>query len=145
MIYLKKFEGFDYRFQEDFREFCQTHLAYLLDDYHMFIGANYFSLKMYSEDTEEGISQELEDNNPEIVDTILDPRLFKWDSIKDYFITFINHLSREYTIKNIEFFGFPKEATESYTVERYHYEVNEILEDDSDIITLIYSISIRVS
>ena len=79
MKHLKRFN--ENNNEEDLKDFCETHLAYLLDD-------NNFELNVdsFNDHTQGGIYRgqiRIENNEG-----------FKWDDIKDYFIPFLIQLDK---------------------------------------------------
>lgn len=79
MKYIKRFN--ENNNEEDLKDFCETHLAYLLDD-------NNFELNVdsFNDHTQGGIYRgqiRIENNEG-----------FKWDDIKDYFIPFLIQLDK---------------------------------------------------
>lgn len=90
MKYLKKIFENDLYSQVDeveLRDFCETYLAYLLDD---------TNFKIEVIDTEKWDSYII------WLGKTLNPRIqpFKWDEIKDYYIPFATMLSREYDLND---------------------------------------------
>ena len=90
MKYLKRiFENDLYNQVDDveLRDFCETYLAYLLDD---------TSFKIEVIDTEKWDSYII------WLGKTLNPRIqpFRWDEIKDYYIPFVTMLSREYDLND---------------------------------------------
>jgi hypothetical protein len=88
--YLKKiFENDLYKQvdSDELQDFCETYLAYLLDD---------TSFKIEVIDTEKWNSYII------WLGKTLNPRIqpFKWDDIKDYYIPFVTMLSREYDLND---------------------------------------------
>jgi hypothetical protein len=131
---------FTFEFQEELKDFCETHLAYLVDDYSVRIYTNTMSLKRFDEQNDNQIYASLVDCNEEIVDTIDDPRNFNWDNIKNSFIPFIQHLSKQYNIGKIYFYGYPSTNSECMS---YTYTLQQVLDDDN-IVPVIYSIFLRI-
>ena len=151
MRYLKRFnesrhevltnpKRFTFEFQEELRDFCETHLAYLVDDYSVRVYTNTMSLKRFNEQNDNQIYASLVDCGEEIVDTIDDPRNFNWDNIKNSFIPFIQHLSKQYNIGKIYFYGYPSTNSECMS---YTYTLQQVLDDDN-IVPVIYSIFLRI-
>ena len=131
---------FTFEFQEELRDFCETHLAYLADDgYSIGVATNTMSLKRFDEQNDNQIYASLVDCNEEIVDTIDDPRNFNWDNIKNSFIPFIQHLSKQYNIGKIYMYGYPS-TSECIS---YSYTLQQVLDDDN-IVPVIYSIFLRI-
>jgi hypothetical protein len=152
MKHLKKFnesrheiltnpKRFTFEFQEELKDFCETHLAYLVDDgYSIRVATNTTSLKRFDEENDNQIYASLVDCDEQIVDTIDDPRNFNWDNIKNSFIPFIQHLSKQYNIGRIYMYGYPSTTSECMS---YTYTVQKILDDDN-IVPVIYSIFLRI-
>ena len=72
---------------DELKDFCETYLAYLLDD---------TSFKIEVIDTEKWDSYII------WLGKTLNPRIqpFRWDDIKDYYIPFVTMLSREYDLND---------------------------------------------
>jgi hypothetical protein len=162
MIHLKKFnesrhdiltnpKRFTFEFQEELKDFCETHLAYLVDDgYSIRVATNTISLKRFDEENDNQIYASLVDCDEQIVDTIDDPRNFNWDNIKNSFIPFLQHLYRfgyrtlnvdkQYNIGKIYMYGYPDNGEEMLS---YTYTLQQILDDDN-IVPVIYSIFLRI-
>lgn len=80
MKYLKRFnESVD--FQEKLRDFCETHLAYLLDE----------GFEVVLNDLDETYDCEITIKRE-------DQRTFTWDEVKDHIVPFIIHLNKEYEL-----------------------------------------------
>lgn len=132
---------YSFEFQEELKDFCEIHLAYLVDDgYSIRIATNTMSLKRFDEQNDNQIYASLVDCDEEIMDTIDDPRNFNWDSIKNSFIPFIQHLSKQYNIGKIYFYGYPSTNSECMS---YTYTLQQVLDDDN-IVPVIYSIFLRI-
>ena len=99
MKYLKKIFENDLYNQVDeveLRDFCETYLAYLLDD-------TSFKLGVYDGDAKKWDSYIIwlgKILNPLIVTPLGRIQPFKWDDIKDYYIPFVTMLSREYDLND---------------------------------------------
>ncbi len=149
MKYLKKFNEaqhemttrkFTFEFQEELKGFCEMYLAYLIDsDYCISVYTNTISLKKFSEENDNQIYSNLIDSDDDNVDTIDDPRNFKWDDIKNSFIPFLQHLSKQYNIGRIYMYGYPS-TSECIS---YSYTLQQVLDDDH-IVPVIYSIFLRI-
>lgn len=93
---------------EELRDFCETHLAYLVDEDFVVEVSNDFTHKNF---------------HISILKEGSKYKGFTWDEIKDYFIPFLTHLSRKYEIcyESVRFNplvnGLPKTYT-SYDVDR---------------------------
>ena len=132
---------FTFEFQEELRDFCETHLAYLVDDgYSIRVNTNTMSLKRFDEENDNQIYSSLVDCDEEIVDTIDDPRNFNWDNIKNNFIPFIQHLSKQYNIGKIYMYGYSSTTSEFMS---NTYTLQQVLDDDN-IAPVIYSIFLRI-
>jgi regulator of sigma D len=132
---------FTFEFQEELKDFCETHLAYLVDDgYSIRVATNTTSLKRFDEENDNQIYASLVDCDEQIVDTIDDPRNFSWDNVKNSFIPFIQHLSKQYNIGRIYMYGYPSTTSECMS---YTYTLQQVLDDDN-IVPVIYSIFLRI-
>jgi hypothetical protein len=79
MRYIKRFN--EDNNEEDLKDFCETHLAYLLDDYNFEL-----NVESFHDHTQGGIYRgQIRLENDEG---------FKWDDIKDYFIPFLKQLDK---------------------------------------------------
>ena len=84
MKYLKRFnESVD--FEEKLRDFCETHLAYLLDE----------GFEVVLNDLDETYDCEITIKRE-------DQRTFTWDEVKDHIVPFIIHLNKEYELYKSE-------------------------------------------
>ncbi len=94
MKYLKKFnENLSSDFTLDLKEFCESYLAYLLDEgFEVDVQHRYNNTKEYKHDYHFITIKKL-------------GKLSKWEEIKDYFIPFISILSKEYKLGYITFYG----------------------------------------
>jgi hypothetical protein len=142
MRYLKRFfESFDENVLQDF---CETHLAYLLDDgYELYIGDER-GKKTISITIPSDVSDE---------DGEYDTGEFEWNNVKDHYITFLTHLNNKYNVvpyfdegwfardENdvVEFF------TNSADRVRHYYSVQEVLDDKpSELNSYLYEITVKV-
>jgi hypothetical protein len=159
MKYLKKFfESFEENVLQDF---CETHLAYLLDDgYELYIGDDR-GKKTISITIPSDVSNE---------DGEYDTGEFEWNNIKDHYITFLTHLNNKYNVVPyfdqgwfcrygqgwiyqktrdekdvVEFFtnsAGVKPGEEQY---RHYYSVQEVLDDKpSELNCDLYEITVKV-
>ena len=142
MRYLKKFfESFEENVLQDF---CETHLAYLLDEgYELYIGDER-GKKTISITIPSDVSNE---------DGEYDTGEFEWNNVKDHYITFLTHLNNKYNVvpyfdeawfardENdvVEFF------TNSADRVRHYYSVQEVLDDKpSELDSCLYEITLKV-
>jgi hypothetical protein len=154
MRYLKKFfESFEENVLQDF---CETHLAYLLDEgYELYIGDER-GKKTISITIPSDVSDE---------DGEYDTGEFEWNNVKDHYITFLTHLNNKYNVvpyfdQNsfvaydwftrdekdvVEFFtnsAGVKPGEEQY---RHYYSVQEVLDDKpSELDSCLYEITVKV-
>jgi|APCry1669188910_1035180.scaffolds.fasta_scaffold236968_2 hypothetical protein len=80
MKYIKRFN--ENNNEEDLKDFCETHLAYLLDDY---------NFELYVDDINMESMRSLSDSGQIRIENT---EGFKWDDIKDYFIPFLKQLDK---------------------------------------------------
>jgi len=80
MKHLKRFN--ENNNEEDLKDFCETHLAYLLDDY---------NFELYVDDINDDSMRSLSDSGQIRIENT---EGFKWDDIKDYFIPFLKQLDK---------------------------------------------------
>lgn len=85
MRYLKRFNESEGNFKDQLRDFCETHLAYLLDN-GFIIEINEFE----DLDGFEIIIKKEEENNRQ--------PLFTWEEVKNYIGPFVFYLDREYEL-----------------------------------------------
>jgi hypothetical protein len=109
--------------KEELQDFCDTYLAYLLDE-------------GYSIETNEMFDEYLlvlrNENRPTDVPIDSPELLFTWEEVKDQFIPFLHMLSKQYTItRSIKFWVLNKKfdrGTERPFID-YDYNLPMILED----------------
>ena len=147
MRYLKKFfESFDENVLQDF---CETHLAYLLDEgYELYIGDDR-GKKTISITIPSDVSNE---------DGEYDTGEFEWDNVKDHYITFLTHLNNKYKIVPYFDEGWftrdENDVVEFFTMtvswpgeekDRHYYSVQEVLDDKpSELDSYLYEITVKV-
>jgi hypothetical protein len=91
MKYLKRFNESQGDFQERLRDFCETHLAYLLDE----------GFEVVLNDLDETYDCEITIKRE-------DQRTFTWDEVKDHVVPFIIHLNKEYKLRILATFSVVK-------------------------------------
>ena len=122
MKHLKKFN--ESMNKEGLQDFCDTYLAYLLDDGYSIeaseIGFGEYVLVLRNGKRLDNVPVD----SPEF--------LFTWDEIKDQFIPFLHMLSKQYTIiRSIKFWSLNKKfdrGTERPFID-YDYSLPMVLED----------------
>jgi hypothetical protein len=122
MKHLKKFN--ESMNKEGLQDFCDTYLAYLLDDGYSIeaseIGFGEYVLVLRNGKRLDNVPVD----SPEF--------LFTWDEIKDQFIPFLHMLSKQYTIiRSIKFWSLNKKfdrGTERPFID-YDYNLPMVLED----------------
>ena len=110
--------------KEELQDFCDTYLAYLLDDGYSIvaseIGFGEYVLVLRNGKRLDNVPVD----SPEF--------LFTWDEIKDQFIPFLHMLSKQYTIiRSIKFWSLNKKfdrGTERPFID-YDYSLPMVLED----------------
>jgi hypothetical protein len=153
MRYLKKFfESFEENVLQDF---CETHLAYLLDDgYELYIGDER-GKKTISITIPSDVSDE---------DGEYDTGEFEWNNVKDHYITFLTHLNNKYNVVPyfdhrpthgrwftrddddvVEFFTNSAGSKPGEDQYRHYYSVQEVLDDKpSELDSCLYEITLKV-
>jgi len=121
MKHLKKFnESLN---KEELQDFCDTYLAYLLDEG--------YSIEVVS-GSDEYVLVLRNENRPTNVPMDSPELLFTWEEVKDQFIPFLHMLSKQYTItRSIKFWVLNKKfdrGTERAFLD-YDYDLSMVLED----------------
>lgn len=138
MKHLKRFnESFEQQMaREELQDFCETHLAYLLDDGYEI----YHRIFILKEDRD---SLLFALTIPSDMSTEEDPDAgeFKWNDIKDHFIPFLMHLNNNYEINGkTQFFTNTPHLTYQY------YTVQEMIDDKpSELDCYLYEIEMSIS
>jgi hypothetical protein len=143
MKYLKRFN--ENNTNEDLQEFCETHLAYLLDDgYELYIGDER-EKKTISISIPSDVSNE---------DGEYDTGEFEWNNVKDHYITFLTHLNNKYNVVPYFDGGDENDVVEFFTMtvswpgeekDRHFYSVQEVLDDKpSELNSYLYEITVKV-
>jgi hypothetical protein len=119
--------------EEELQDFCDTYLAYLLDED--------FSIDTMPRDKDLDDSEIISLKKGHRTDSMAigDPSLmFSWDEIKDHFIPFIYMLSKQYTITNLKLWNLNRGniinnkfdmAKDTRLFIDYEYSLSQILED----------------
>jgi hypothetical protein len=132
MKHLKRFnESFEQQLtREELKDFCETNLAYLLDDgYEIYVKEDRDSL-LFALTIPSDISTEEDPDAGE----------FKWDDIKDHFIPFLTHLNNNYEINGKAQF-FTNRPGETWT----YYTVKEMIDDKpSELDCYLYEIEMSI-
>ena len=109
--------------KEELQDFCETYLAYLLDEGYSIvsteIGFGEYVLVLTNGKRLDNIPID----SPEL--------LFPWEEVNDQFIPFLHMLSKQYTIIGIEFWSLNKKfdrGTERPFI-KYDYSLSMVLED----------------
>lgn len=109
--------------KEELQDFCDTYLAYLLDDGYSIvaseIGFGEYVLVLRNGKRLDNVPID----SPEL--------LFPWEEVNDQFIPFLHMLSKQYTIIGIEFWSLNKKfdrGTERPFI-KYDYSLSMVLED----------------
>lgn len=116
MRYLKLFESFN---ENEIIDFCETYLAYLLDDTTFKVRVldnrycsqgNQYSGGGVSESSDSYVlslyrerENSTSDNPLTVFDIPYKPMTFQWNDIKDQFIPFLSMLDKNYEVLNITF------------------------------------------
>ena len=133
MKHLKRFnESFEQQMaREELQDFCETHLAYLLDDgYEIYVKEDRDSL-LFALTIPSDMSTEEDPDAGE----------FKWNDIKDHFIPFLIHLNNNYEINGkSQFFTNTPHLTYQY------YTIQEMIDDKpSELDCYLYEIEMSIS
>lgn len=112
--------------KEELQDFCDTYLAYLLDDGYTILatGIGFDEYVLVLSNGKKIGTTHLRIDSPE--------RLFPWEEVKDQFIPFLHMLSKQYTIiGSIEIWSLNKKfdrGTERPFI-KYDYSLSMVLED----------------
>lgn len=115
--------------KEELQDFCDTYLAYLLDDGYTILATGigfdeYVEYVLVLSNGKKIGTTHLRIDSPE--------RLFPWEEVKDQFIPFLHMLSKQYTIiGSIEIWSLNKKfdrGTERPFI-KYDYSLSMVLED----------------
>lgn len=115
--------------KEELQDFCDTYLAYLLDED---FSIEYLGKKSNKDQDDSEIISLKKGYRTDSM-AIADPSLmFSWDEIKDHFIPFIHMLSKQYTITNLKLWNlnrkFNMDKDTRFFID-YEYSLSQILED----------------
>ena len=105
---------------DELRDFCETHLAYLVDkDFVVDVSNDFTHKNFHISILKEGSKY----------------KGFNWEEIKDYFIPFLTHLSRKYVIcyESVKFNPLVNGLPKTYA----SYDVDKIISED-DLSLFIY-------
>jgi hypothetical protein len=132
MKHLKRFnESFEQQMaREELQDFCETHLAYLLDEgYEIYVKEDRDSL-LFALTIPSDISTE---EDPDACE-------FKWNDIKDHFIPFLIHLNNNYEINGkSQFFTNTPHLTYQY------YTIQQMIDDKpSELDCYLYEIEMSI-
>jgi hypothetical protein len=133
MKHLKMFkESLNDNEVEELKEFCETSLAYLMDEG--------FDISC---DLDKYLQLSLPGKSPSRYGTAKDP--FDWNDIKDHFIPFLQLLSRRYELKN---FGHrPSDYVVLFQGDRNKYAtVEQVINDDlpTEVYHTLWSIVLKI-
>jgi hypothetical protein len=156
MRYLKRFnENYDIKDKPhwftELEEFCQTSLAYLIDDGYEVDCDN--NANTFPEPP--GFCADYEGDTGTIINLynlgrVRNRDAFKWSEIKDYYIPFIKLLSRRYRLLHFKLFpnkSYDNDDTKFVCIhgEGYNYfTLNDLINDDISDDIKIYGISVKV-
>jgi hypothetical protein len=124
MKYLKKFN--ESVSEEDLRDFCESSLAYLMDEG--------FTIKIYSNDDPRTRLPRGEFNIWLQKDNA--KSFFKWDDVKDYYIPFLRLLSNRYEIYHFDSnqpeirFRYRKKTDYSFVNVNKDFSYGRVINDD---------------
>ena len=106
---------------DELRDFCEIHLAYLVDkDFVVDVSNDFTHKNFHISILKEGSKY----------------KGFTWEEIKDYFIPFLTHLSRKYEIcyESVKFNPLVNGLPKTYT----SYDVDRIISEDDELSLFIY-------
>ena len=114
MKHLKRFnESTSGLNKEEVQDFCETNLAYLMDEgYDIYLKEDRDRSLLFALTIPSDISTE-ED---------YDAGEFKWDDIKDHFIPFLTRLNKNYSVGKAQFFTNRTKTYEYYTIQQMIYD-----------------------
>lgn len=147
MKYIKKFNESNIDALEELKDFCESNLAFLLDEEYIIYYTYYKSIYNY---TENGTII-----NPiysvQIVNRNINNALY-WNDMKDYIIPFLERLSKNYTLHSLvndshQIYIGIKYIDQSISVPQIilkEYSYNNIISDKVNIDDKIHSIIIQV-
>ena len=116
MKHLKKFNEDTNNFEEELLDFCETNLAYILDE-----GAQVKSIKNRWEITNHKVEVEIDFTNTN------DGSLL-WDGIKDIIIPFLIRLNNNYNVGDDVLIFYKPEKHQSYTREPLQNLINDTID-----------------
>lgn len=107
---------------DELRDFCETNLAYLLDDgfevnpnsHNSYIPPFYVKIYNVGEKNERGYIKKY--------------NKIEWNNIKDHFITFLTHLNKKYRIESI-LFVYQENGRADVRSDFKRVEIDDILND----------------
>ena len=141
MKYLKPFnEAVDKDKLLQLKDFCEGYLAYLMDDgFTIEVKDSYFDRRVMGiGDKPKGDYQ----NNEALIE-ILNTKRFKWDSVKDKVLPFLQMLSKQYVIKHNKI-ALRNLTRLGYSSKKYEYTLDHLLKDGEIDDTDLYRIELRV-
>lgn len=95
--------------REEFLDFCETNLAYLVDEgYEIFVKEDRDRSLLFALTIPSDISTEEDYDTGE----------FKWDDVKDHFIPFLTRLNKKYSVGIAQFFTNRTKTYEYYTIQQ---------------------------
>jgi hypothetical protein len=95
--------------REEFLDFCETNLAYLVDEgYEIFVKEDRDRSLLFALTIPSDISTEEDYDTGE----------FKWDDVKDHFIPFLTRLNNKYSVGIAQFFTNRTKTYEYYTIQQ---------------------------
>jgi hypothetical protein len=111
MKYLKRI--FESVTREELLDFCETNLAYLVDEgYEIYL----------KEDRDRSLLFALTIPSDTSTEEDYDTGEFKWDDIKDHFIPFLTRLNNKYSVGKAQFFTNRTKTYEYYTIQQMIYD-----------------------
>jgi hypothetical protein len=127
MKYLKRI--FESVTREELLDFCETNLAYLVDEgYEIFVKEDRDRSLLFALTIPSDISTEEDTDAGE----------FKWGDIKDHFIPFLTRLNKNYSVGKAQFFTNRTKTYEYYTIQQM------IQDEPSELDCYLYEIEMSI-
>ena len=149
MRHIKRFNESNIDALEELKDFCESNLAFLLDEEYIIYYTYYKSIYKYAENETKTILNPV--YSVQIANRNINSALY-WDEMKDYIIPFLERLSNNYTLHSLvndsyQIYIGIKYIDQSISVPQIilrEYSYNNIINDKINIDDKIHSITIQV-